>query len=71
MQYTENPQRKSLTLGTDFPGNRTLTMVLHMYNTAFKYDQMGLANAMAFVLFGIILAVTLLAFKLFKWEIEY
>jgi len=60
-----------LTMGTGFPGNRTLTMVLHMYNTAFKYDQMGLANAMAFVLFGIILVITIFAFRVFKWEIEY
>lgn len=60
-----------LTFGTGFPGNRTLTMVLHMYNTAFKYDQIGLANAMAFVLFAIILLITVLAFKVSKWEVEY
>lgn len=46
------------------PANRTMTVVLYMYNTAFKFSRMGRASAMAFVLFLIILAITLAQLRL-------
>jgi len=35
------------------PANRTMTVVLYMYNTAFKFSRMGRASAMAFILFAV------------------
>jgi multiple sugar transport system permease protein len=43
-----------------------MTVVLYMYNTAFKFSRMGRASAMAFILFAIILAITLLQLRLLR-----
>jgi multiple sugar transport system permease protein len=48
------------------PDNSTLTVSLHMYREGFKYFHMGEASAMAYVLFTVILAVTLLQLRLLK-----
>ncbi len=48
------------------PANSTMTVVLYMYNTAFKFSRMGRASAMAFVLFGIILVITVIQLRLFR-----
>jgi ABC-type sugar transport system permease subunit len=48
------------------PANSTMTVVLYMYNTAFKFSRMGRASAMAFILFGIILAITIVQLRLFR-----
>lgn len=48
------------------PANRTMTVVLYMYNTAFKFSRMGRASAMAFVLFAIILAITVIQLRLLR-----
>jgi len=45
------------------PSNATLFYVLYLYRIAFQYSQMGYASAMAWVLFVIILALTLLVFR--------
>ena len=45
------------------PNNATLFYVLYLYRVAFRYHQMGYASAMAWVLFLIVLACTLLAFR--------
>lgn len=45
------------------PENSTLFYVLYLYRTAFENFQMGYASALAWVLFVIILAVTLLQFR--------
>jgi multiple sugar transport system permease protein len=45
------------------PNNSTLFSVLYLYRNAFNYIQMGYASALAWVLFAIILAFTLLIFK--------
>lgn len=45
------------------PANATLFYVLYLYLKAFKYLQMGYACALAWILFGIILALTLIVFK--------
>ena len=42
------------------PANSTMTVVLYMYNTAFKFSRMGRASAMAFILFGIIMVITVI-----------
>ncbi len=42
------------------PSNRTLSVVLYMYEQGFRWWNLGYAAAVAFVLFGIILAVSVL-----------
>ncbi|MDS4040488.1 MAG: sugar ABC transporter permease [Candidatus Competibacter sp.] len=46
------------------PANRTLSVVLLMYEEGFRWWNMGYASAAAFVLFALILAGTVLQFKL-------
>lgn len=46
------------------PGYSTLFYVLYLYQKAFKYLQMGYASALAWILFAIVLVLTLLVFKL-------
>lgn len=45
------------------PNNSTLFSVLYLYRNAFKYLDMGYASALAWVLFIIIMLLTLLVFK--------
>jgi multiple sugar transport system permease protein len=45
------------------PNNATLFYNLHLYNNAFRYFRMGYAAALAWVLFVIILFLTLLIFR--------
>jgi multiple sugar transport system permease protein len=45
------------------PNNATLFSVLYLYRNAFNYLQMGYASALAWVLFIIILILTLIVFK--------
>jgi multiple sugar transport system permease protein len=54
-----------LTLTKGGPGNATLVVVYYIYRTAFENFNMGYASAMAFVLFAIILIVTI-----FQWLIK-
>jgi len=53
------------------PANATKTMVMHIYNTAFKYFRMGEASVYAWILFIIIMLVTLVQFKLQKKWVNY
>ena len=46
------------------PVNRTNTLVMYMYDTAFNFLRMGRATAMAVVLFGIIFIITLIQLRL-------
>ena len=48
------------------PLNATLTMALLMYKEGFRFWNMGRGAAVAFVLFGVILAATLVQFRLQK-----
>ncbi|WP_351225986.1 sugar ABC transporter permease [Streptomyces sp. NPDC002133] len=48
------------------PDNHTLTISLLMYEEGFDYFHMGKAGAMAYVLFTVILAVTVLQLRLLK-----
>ncbi len=54
--------------GTGGPLEATMTVVLNIYRTGFRDFNMGYASAMAFVLFVIILILTLIQRKLFKEE---
>lgn len=45
------------------PANSSLSFVLHIYNNAFKYGKMGMANAMAWVLFILTMIISLIIFK--------
>lgn len=45
------------------PAYATLFYVLYLYQKAFSYLQMGYACALAWILFGVILALTLIVFK--------
>ncbi|MEK5645621.1 carbohydrate ABC transporter permease [Paenibacillus cellulositrophicus] len=49
------------------PADATNVLVLHIYNTAFQFFRMGEASAISFILFVIILIVTLIQFKFSKW----
>ena len=53
------------------PANATTTLVHQIYNAAFKALDMGYAAAMSFVLFGIILVVSLLAMRFTRAEVSY
>ncbi|MUG72324.1 carbohydrate ABC transporter permease [Paenibacillus validus] len=53
------------------PLNSTLSLVLHIYNLAFKHFKMGEAAAATVVLFAFILALSLLQLKLLNKKIEY
>ncbi|MGV8983324.1 carbohydrate ABC transporter permease [Clostridium sp.] len=52
--------------GTGGPLNSTMTVVLFLYNKGFKEFRMGYASAVAFVLFAIILILTLIQKRLFR-----
>lgn len=45
------------------PVDSSLSFVLHIYNNAFKYGKMGMANAMAWVLFLLTMIISLIIFK--------
>ncbi len=53
------------------PVYATLTIVLHIYNNAFRSFQMGYASALAYVLFFILLALTLLQLRFQKRWVHY
>ena len=53
------------------PENHTNVIGLNIYNYAFRYSQMGYASAMAVVLLGIILIVSLVQLKVGKQDWEY
>lgn len=48
------------------PVNQTNTLVLYMYNTAFKFLRMGRATSMAVMLFFVILVMTLIQLRLLR-----
>ncbi|WP_298845885.1 carbohydrate ABC transporter permease [Clostridium sp.] len=54
--------------GNGGPLDSTMTVVLYLYNKAFKESEMGYASAIAFVLFAIIFTLTLIEKKIFKEE---
>lgn len=53
------------------PDYSTTTIVLYLYNNAFKYMKMGYASAMAWILFAIIMVLTLINFKFSSKWVHY
>ena len=53
------------------PINSTRVMVYHIYSTAFRSNQLGAGAALAFLLFAMILIVTLVQLRLTRREVEY
>lgn len=53
------------------PAGATTTLVHQIYNAAFKALDMGYAAAMSFVLFGIILVVSLFSIRAIRGEVAY
>jgi len=58
-------------MGHGGPSNATRTLVLHVYETAFRYQEMGLAATVAMALFLIIMVTTLVQMRLLRKEWEY
>lgn len=52
------------------PVNSTLTIVYHLYNRAFEFFNMGSASAMAFILFLIIILLTVIQLKILNKEVS-
>ena len=53
------------------PSNLTRVLVLHIYETAFRFQEMGLAATVAMALFLIILVTTLLQLRFLRKDWEY
>jgi multiple sugar transport system permease protein len=53
------------------PLRRTTTIVYHIYQTAFKFFDMGYASAMAFGMFAMMFAFTLVQLRVMRGEVEY
>jgi multiple sugar transport system permease protein len=53
------------------PLGRTTTMVFHIYQTAFKFFDMGYAAAMAFGMFALMFVFTLIQLRVMRGEVEY
>jgi len=53
------------------PGNSTMVYGLYLYNNAFKFYKMGYASALAWVLFVVILIVTLVQFRASRRWVYY
>jgi len=53
------------------PADATLFYNLYLYNNAFRYNAMGYASALAWILFVIVLVLTLLVFKSSSFWVYY
>ncbi len=53
------------------PIDSTRVMVYHIYATAFRYNDLGFGAALAFVLFALILVITLIQLRVTQREFEY
>jgi multiple sugar transport system permease protein len=53
------------------PVNSTLFYVYHLFNNAFRYGQMGYASAMAWLLFVIVLVLTIFQMRLSRRWVHY
>ncbi|MEZ4859946.1 MAG: sugar ABC transporter permease [Caldilineaceae bacterium] len=53
------------------PGDATLFYGLYLYNSAFRYFKMGYASALAWILFLVILVITLLTFRVSRRHVHY
>ena len=53
------------------PGDSLLVPVFHLFDNGFKYFKLGYASALAWAIFFIILALTLIQFKLAPRWVHY
>ena len=53
------------------PEDKTRFVAMFVYDQAFKYHRLGYASAVAWVLFLIIVALTLLTFRISKKHVHY
>lgn len=53
------------------PGDRTISIVMHIYETGFRSFQMGLASALAMIVFIVIMLVTLIQLRISKLWVFY
>lgn len=53
------------------PGNQTQVMMLDIYKNAFRYQRLGWAAAESFILFALVMAVTVIQMRLLRTEWEY
>ncbi|WP_453995920.1 carbohydrate ABC transporter permease [Bacillus nitroreducens] len=53
------------------PNHATYTIMMHIYNNAFKYGEMGYASTMAWILFTIIMILTLIVNRTSKHWVYY
>jgi len=53
------------------PAESTTVIVFYIFRTAFRYFQMGYASAMSVILLLIVLALTLVQFRLLRTTVEY
>lgn len=53
------------------PGDATRVFVFHLYMNAFEYQKMGYASALAWVLFLIIMGLTVIQLKISKYWVYY
>lgn len=53
------------------PGKASYVMLLYVYDHGFQYFEMGRASAMAFVMFGFILLVTLFQMRVLRERFQY
>ena len=53
------------------PVNSTLFYAYHLFNNAFRYGHMGYASAMAWVLFAVVLVLTIIQFRLARRWVHY
>ena len=53
------------------PGNATLPLVMFIYNQGFKFQQLGVAAAGAWILFILVILVTAFQFKAQKRWVHY
>lgn len=57
--------------GTGGPGNSLLTPVLHLFMNGFFYFRMGYASALAWLIFAVILVLTLVQLRLSRRWVHY
>ncbi|SDW96079.1 carbohydrate ABC transporter permease [Paenibacillus sp. CF384] len=53
------------------PAQSTSTVVHYIYETAFKQMNMGYASAAAFILFAIVLVISVIQLRVFRTDVEY
>jgi multiple sugar transport system permease protein len=55
-----------LVLTNGGPANTTRSVIMYLYDNAFRYFRMGYASAIAWILFAVILFFTYIQFKVLK-----